>query len=269
MDLLKRRLAPVLPEAWELIDEEARRILRLDLAGRRLVDVDGPHGWKHAAVNLGSLEILERQPVDDVHTGLRRVQPLIELRTPIKLELMELDNVGRGEDAPDLEPVTEAAERMARAEDNALFHGNEDAAIRGMLESSPHDPIAVPKKSDRWPHAVVEACEVLRGAGIDGPYGLALGPRAHQEVARAAEDGYPIRRRVQEVIGSEPLWAPALEGAVLLSRRGGDFTLTLGQDLSIGYAAHDKDHVELFLAESFTFRIQEPAAAVEFRFASS
>ena len=58
---------------------------------------------------------------------------------------------------------------------------------------------------------------------------------------------------------------PALEGALLLSVRGGDFELTVGQDLSIGYAYHEKHKVELFLTESFTFRVLEPTAAVPLR----
>ena len=57
MDLLKRSLAPITPEAWEQIDEEAKRVLRLHLAGRKLVDVDGPYGWQHGAVNTGRLDI--------------------------------------------------------------------------------------------------------------------------------------------------------------------------------------------------------------------
>jgi uncharacterized linocin/CFP29 family protein len=59
------------------------------------------------------------------------------------------------------------------------------------------------------------------------------------------------------------VWAPALQGgAVLLSTRGGDYELTVGQDLSVGYAIHDRADVELFLTESFTFRVLEEKAAI-------
>jgi uncharacterized linocin/CFP29 family protein len=62
------------------------------------------------------------------------------------------------------------------------------------------------------------------------------------------------------------IWAPALkEGAVLLSTRGGDYELTVGQDLSIGYASHDRTTVELYLTESFTFRVLEDKAAILLR----
>ena len=79
MDLLKRELAPILPDAWKLIDAEATRVLRLNLAGRKLVDFKGPFGWTYAAVNTGRLHLLEQQPIEGVSTGLRLVQPLVEV----------------------------------------------------------------------------------------------------------------------------------------------------------------------------------------------
>ena len=57
MDLLKRSHAPITPEAWKQIDAEAKRVLQINLAGRKLVDFDGPHGWQYAAVNTGRLTI--------------------------------------------------------------------------------------------------------------------------------------------------------------------------------------------------------------------
>ena len=52
---------------------------------------------------------------------------------------------------------------------------------------------------------------------------------------------------------------------VLSNLAPGDYELSVGQDLSIGYAYHLKATVELYLTESFTFRILEPAAAVALR----
>ena len=58
------------------------------------------------------------------------------------------------------------------------------------------------------------------------------------------------------------MWAPGVEGAVVLSLRGGDFLFESGQDLSIGYDSHDAEVVELYLEESFSFRVATPEAAV-------
>lgn len=263
IDLLRRPLAPVLPEAWSAIDDEAKRVLALNLAGRKVVDFCGPFGWRHAAVNTGRLEMLEgRDPVEGVCAGVRLVQPLIELRIPFTLTQMELDVVARGANDPYVEPARVAAERVALAEDTAIFNGYEPGKIRGIVPSSPHAPLTVGSPSD-WPRAVVGASEVLRAAGINGPYALVLGPDAYDELSSAAEDGYPIRKRIEgKLIDGPIVWAPAVKCGLLLSIRGGDYELTVGQDLSIGYAFHDKDKVELYLTESFTFRVLEPAAAI-------
>lgn len=90
--------------------------------------------------------------------------------------------------------------------------------------------------------------------------------RSYEQLAQAAEDGYPIYKRLERIIDGPVVRAPAIDGAVLLSIRGGDFVLTVGQGLSIGYEGHDRETVELFLTESLTFRALEPAAAVFLRY---
>jgi uncharacterized linocin/CFP29 family protein len=265
-DILRRDLAPILPEAWKLIDAEAARVLSLDLAARKLVDLDGPHGFAFAAVSTGRLELFAEPPVADVGVGLRRVQPLLELRTPIRLEIFELDLVGRGASDPDLTTVVQAAERTAQAEDLAVFAGYPRAGITGIVEASPHAPHTLGAPA-LYPRVLLEAKETLRAAGVNGPYGLALGLRAYEEVYTAAEDGHSILRRIEQVVDGPIVRARGLDGAVLLSVRGGDYQLTVGQDLAIGYAYHEKHRVELYLTESFTFRVLEPAAAVHLKHA--
>jgi uncharacterized linocin/CFP29 family protein len=48
----------------------------------------------------------------------------------------------------------------------------------------------------------------------------------------------------------------------VLSMRGGDFSLHLGQDLSIGYLSHTEAEVTLYLQESLTFQLLAGEAAV-------
>jgi uncharacterized linocin/CFP29 family protein len=263
MDLLKRELAPIVPAAWEEIDKEAVRVLRLDLAGRKLVDVADAKGWEFAAVNTGRLRLLKKEPISGVATGVRVVQPLVELRAPFVLPIMELDSVARGASNVDLTPLVEVAEKVARAEDEAIFNGYADAGIEGIVPSSPHQPLPIPKSPEDYPRLIVEARERLRDAGISGPYALAVGPAMYKEISRASDDGYPIRKHIEGQIIDGPLVrARVINGAVLISMRGGDYELSIGQDLSIGYVIHDKTSVELYLTESFTFRILEPAAAI-------
>jgi uncharacterized linocin/CFP29 family protein len=263
MDLLKRKHAPLTEEAWEQVDSEARRVLKLHLAGRKVVDFSGPHGWKLGAVNTGRLRAIGKPAAGEVSQAIRVVQPLVEVRAPFTMKIAELDDASRGADDLDLDPVIAVAERVAHAEDAAIFHGFKGGQITGIIEASPHQPIVVSAILE-WPRAIVAALEVLRAAGIDGPYALALGLQAYDELDADSEDGYPLRRRLEESLPDVSLvWAPALQGgAVLLSTRGGDYELTVGQDLSIGYAFHDRTDAELFLTESYTFRVLEEKAAI-------
>ena len=84
-------------------------------------------------------------------------------------------------------------------------------------------------------------------------------------VETAEHGGYPLLDHLREILGGPIVWAPGVRGAVLLSLRGGDFLFQSGQDLSIGYDHHDADTVQLYLEESFSFRVATPEAAVALR----
>jgi uncharacterized linocin/CFP29 family protein len=71
-----------------------------------------------------------------------------------------------------------------------------------------------------------------------------------------------VLEHVRQLIGSEPLWAPNISGALVASLRGGDFELIVGRDLSVGYSDHSTASVRLYLQESLTFRVLSPEAAV-------
>jgi len=71
-----------------------------------------------------------------------------------------------------------------------------------------------------------------------------------------------VLQHIQRLVEGEIVWAPAIEGGLVLTTRGGDFELDIGQDISIGYLSHSVDAVELYLQESFTFRLLTTEAAV-------
>jgi uncharacterized linocin/CFP29 family protein len=69
---------------------------------------------------------------------------------------------------------------------------------------------------------------------------------------------------VRKLVDGPLAYAPGLDGAVLVSLRGGDFLFESGEDISIGYDHHDELIVRLYLQESFSFRVATPEAAVAF-----
>jgi uncharacterized linocin/CFP29 family protein len=264
---LFRELAPITDAAWKEIDTEAKRSLENFLAARRVVDFSGPKGWAAAAVTLGTVEELGDSPVEGVEGARRKVQTYVELRARFTLERAELDAIERGHTSPDLDPVVDAARRIATAEDKAVFHGYEAGAITGIADGSPHDPVSLGEEFGSYPTWAAMAVATLRDAGVEGPYGIALGPKCYAGILETTEDGgYPVLERLRLILGGPVVYAPAVDGAVVLSMRGEDFELYCGQDFSIGFESADADTVNLYIEESLTFHSHSPEAAVALRY---
>ncbi len=262
MNHLLRSHAPISDTGWELLDREARERLAPALAVRKLVDFAGPRGWEHSATNLGRVRPLGSAPCEQVVGSQRRVLALIEVRADFDVSRAELSNAERGADDADLGPLDNAAHRIAMAENIAVFHGWQ-GAISGITEVSPHEQIQLADAADRYPQQIAGAVDRLLSSGIGGPYGLALGREHYRLVVEAAEHGgYPLRDHLAKILDGPIVWAPGVNGAVILSLRGGDFVFECGQDLAIGYSAHDSDVVALYLEESFSFHVATPEAAV-------
>ena len=250
---LHRELAPVSDAAWGEIEQEARRTFTRDIAGRRVVDLVGPSGPGLSSVGTGHLETVEA-PGEGVIAHRRLSQPVIELRVPFTVTRQAVDDVERGAKDSDWQPVKDAAKQIAFAEDHLVFHGSDAAGIQGLAPSTSNPVLALPAEPKDLPDSVAHALQALRLAGVDGPYSLLLSADVYTAVAETTDHGYPIRDHLARLVGDgEIIWAPALEGALLVSTRGGDYELHLGQDLSIGYLSHDGDTVELYLQESLTF----------------
>jgi len=263
MSHLLRERAPITESGWRRIDQEARERLTPALAARKLVDFAGPHGWQHSATNLGRAQPVPDPPGEGLSARQRRVIALVELRAPFSIARTELEDADRGAEDADLDALDEAAHRIAAAENAAVFHGWEGAGVTGIVEASTHEPIALGDDCDRYPRHVAKAIDALLGAGIDGPYGLALGPEAHTRVLETSEHGgYPLLDHLRQILGGTLVWAPGVQGAALVSMRGGDFLFESGEDLSVGYESDDPDAVQLYLEESFSFRVATPEAAV-------
>jgi uncharacterized linocin/CFP29 family protein len=262
MSHLLRSHAPISDAGWQLLDGEARERLSPALGARKLVDFKGPLGWDHSATNLGRTRAMPDAPAEGVSGLQRSVLPLVELRADFELTRAELRDADRGADDIDLAPLDKAAHQIALAENTAVFHGWH-GAIQGIGEASPHKLAAMGSDPNGYPTRVAGAVERLLCEGIAGPYGMALGREQYRLVVETAEHGgYPLLEHLRKILDGPLVWAPGVNGAVVVSMRGGDFVFESGQDLSIGYDSNDGDAVRLYLEESFSFHVATPEAAV-------
>jgi uncharacterized linocin/CFP29 family protein len=261
MNNLHRELAPISDSAWAQIEEEASRTLKRHLAARRVVDVPGPKGAELSAVGTGHLRQIPG-PADGIQTAQREVKALVELRVPFELTRQAIDDVERGATDSDWSPVKEAARKIAFAEDRSVFDGYAAAGIQGIRQGSSNPALTLPSNAKGFPDAVAQAVSQLRLAGVNGPYALVLGAEAYTIASGGSDEGYPIFHHIERVVEGGVIWAPAIEGGLVLTTRGGDFELDIGQDVSIGYSSHSSTLVELYLQETFTFRLLTAEAAV-------
>jgi uncharacterized linocin/CFP29 family protein len=261
MNNLHRALAPISDAAWSEIEEETTRTLKRYLAGRRVVDVQGPGGVALSAIGTGHLRSLAA-PGDGILARQREVKPLVELRIPFELDRQQIDDVERGANDSDWQPAKDAARLLAFAEDRAIFEGYAAAGIGGIREGTSNPVMTLPADVRAYPDVIAKALGQLRLAGVNGPYSVLLGADAYTGLSETSDDGYPVLRHIKSLIDGDIIWAPAITSAFVVTTRGGDFALYLGEDVSIGYLSHNDKTVRLYLEETFTFLLLTTEASV-------
>ena len=261
MNNLHRELAPISEAAWSQIEEETARTIKRYLAGRRVVDLNGPSGTALSAIGTGHLRNLAA-PRDGILVRQREVNALVELRVPFELDRQQIDDVERGANDSDWQPAKDAARLLAFAEDRAIFEGYTAAGIGGIRQGTSNPVMALPAEVRAYPDVIARAVSQLRLVGVNGPYSVLLSSDTYTALSETTDNGYPVLKHVKRLIDGEIIWAPAITGAFVLTTRGGDFGLYIGEDVSIGYLSHNDKTVRLYLEETFTFLLLTTEACV-------
>ena len=193
---------------------------------------------------------------------LREARPLVRLRVPFTVARTDIDDVERGSQDSDWDPVKDAAKKLAFVEDRAIFEGYEAASIDGIRSAAPTRRWRCPTTRARSPTSSPRRCPSCGWPASTGRTRCCCRPTCTPRSARPPQHGYPIREHLNRLVDGDIIWAPAIDGAFVLSTRGGDFDLQLGTDVSIGYLSHDADTVQLYLQETLTFLCYTAEASV-------
>jgi len=263
MNNLHRELAPISDVAWAQIEEETSRTIKRYLAGRRVADLHGPAGSALSAVGTGHRGTIAA-PGDGIVAQQREAKGLVELRVPFELERQMIDDVERGANDSDWQPAKDAARKLAFAEDRAIFEGYAAGGIIGVRQGTSNPQKSLPADVRKYLEAFAQALSQLRLVGVNGPYAILLGAEAYTELAETSDYGHPVLEHVKRLVEGKIIWAPAIDGAFVVTTRGGDLDLHIGQDVSIGYSNHSDTHVRLYLQETFTFLYLTSESAVAF-----
>lgn len=259
--MLYRDLAPISEDSWKEIDERTGEVLKSFLSARKVVSVNGPKGLDFNVISEGRMANIEKK--DNVSYGNYQVLPLTEVRIEFEMDRWELDNINRGAKDVDYAPLENAAREIALFEENAVYNGLDNAIIDG-LKDFVEEELEFGQDSKGMMGTLTKAVIKLRQAFLEGPFTLVVGEDVYKKIL-SDDTGYPIKKRIKDLIGGEIIFSHVVDGAYLLPYDHEDLELTIGRDFSIGYQSHTNEKIRFFLTESFTFRVLDPSIIIKFK----
>ncbi|GIX49429.1 MAG: putative 29 kDa antigen CFP29 [Candidatus Tectimicrobiota bacterium] len=235
------------------------------LTGRRFLDLDGPYGVGLTALEVGNDEYCRQPGPQEAGAVMGRTISVPMLRKDFRLSIRRLAaHLEMGQPLL-LTPVEEAAEAVARREEEFIYYGQPDFGLQGLLTAQGrlHHEGGDWSDLDRVLDDVLAAVNALDARGFRGPYALALAPSLYNGLFRryAGTDMLQLehlRRLCQRGVYKAPI-----EGGVLVDPRVG--RLVVGQDLMVGYVGQDGIHYQLYVCESIVLMLETPQAICTIR----
>ena len=261
MDFLKRELAPITANGWKEIEERAAAVLSKELSARKFIRVTGPLGRDVTSVTTGRMDVKTK---DDIKYGVYKVQPLIESRICFPLSRWELDNIERGAKDVDYTSLDDGVRKAAKFEEEAIFKGLEDGQVDGIYKSSSYEALDFGKTADETLKAIFDGVLKLDAAFAKKPYVLVVSNEKWYYLNTVVIE-YSLPEKLEKILGQKIIVSKSIDGAILLPYDDENIELIIGEDFALGYQNHNESAVELFVTESFTFRVLDPALIVLFK----
>ena len=263
MDFFKQELAPIAVEAWEEINDTAQKAIETTLSARKVLHVVGPLGLATPAIATGTLDVIDEDENGGVSAGLYNVDRLLESRITFSLSRWELDNVLRGKKDIDLDALEEAAEKLALYEENTIYNGNKKAKIKGLVDLAAHK-LSMTNDANENLQAIAEGLLKLQDAYTYKPYMLVVGDELFKMFHQVYQ-GKLLIDAIESLIDGKVIHSKVLKGALLLPYNHEDLEITIGQDYTVGYQTHDNEKVNLFITNSYTFRVLDENLIVYYK----
>ncbi len=286
-DYLAREDAPFGEDLWHKLDETMIAAAKSQLAGRRLLDIEGPYGLGLKAIPLSDVSVDVRwkefpEAPQDSAEAIEQAEDLVDessyptevvvsgaipvamIRTDFTLGVRDIASYERESVALDLSAVAAAAIAVANAEDDLVFNGSEVLGTYGLLNVPGNHALSLSawKKPGDAADDIIKALTELDSSGFHGPYALALAPRRHNLLYRRYPQGNQTERdHLLSMVTAGIFKAPILkEGGVLLASGAQFASIVLGQDMSIGFIGPVVGEFEFSISESLALRVGQPRA---------
>ena len=260
MDHLNRDQASFPSFIWDSIDGAAVEAAKALLTARRFLEVEGPFGLGLTALELGTDDYCRDPGPQEAGAIISHAISVPMLRKSCRLSARRLA-AHLDKDMPlSLAEVEDAAEAVARREEEFIYFGQADFGLEGLLNASGRQEV----KSGDWSNLdaalnnVLAAITTLDNAHYHGPYALALPPAQYNNLFRHYEHTDLLQVEHLKSLCTHGVYKAAVDRPVVVDHHAG--AVVLGQDLRVGYAGSDGIHYQLFVCESMVLRLDEPEA---------
>lgn len=252
---LGREGAPFGDDVWSALDDAMIQAAKSQLAGRRLLPVEGPYGLGVKAIPLPDEEVA-------AGTAIGKYLPLVLLYETFTLPVRDLAASEHQPLALNLQPVVQAAIACAQREDRLIFYGA--AGQPGLLTASGVQKVTLSNwgEADTVMDDLIRAVTILDEAGFHGPYALGLAPARYNLLFRRYPNGpMTVMEHVRQLVTGGIVKVPALkDGGVLLAVGQQFASIVLGQDMNVGFIG-PRDHLlEFSVSETIALYLRQPAS---------
>lgn len=260
MDYLNRNASPFSATLWKAIDEAAIKAARDMLTGRRFLDVEGPYGVGLTTIEVGNDDFCRQPAPDEAGAVMGHAISVPMLRKTFNLSIRRVaGHVEKGQPL-DLTPVENAAEAVAKREEEFIYHGQPDFHLHGLLTA----PGRCEVQGGDWGRLEtalensLTAVSRLDSAGFRGPYALAVSPELYNGLFRRYDNTDMLQVEHLNRLFTRGIYKAPIEGAVVVDPRAGK--IVIGQDVMVGYSESDGVHAQLYVCESIVLKLDSPNA---------
>ena len=265
---MQREDAPFSGKVWEKIDEAVVNSAKAQLAGRRLLHIEGPYGLGLKSLP-GSDQAAEGASAVGASLAVSRALPVVAIRSEFALAARDVAAFEETGMPLDVVGAASAAIACARQEDDLIFYGSKSLGVEGLLTAK--GTLSV--KLNPWGEVgkaaddIIQAVTKLDSAGFHGPYSLALAPDMYNLLLRRYPQGDSTEmEHLRQIVTDGIVKAPALSGGSVLLASGAQFAaIVVGQDLAAGFVGPSNGGYEFTVSESVTLRLLQASSVCVLR----